>query len=129
MKPRPFYRWKSLWLGLFVLVFLGWAWVDSYRFETALTMRLGSSTLGCFRHTGATYMYYGMPAPRLFWHMPVISPASHLESSLQSFSGPGANYAKVPDYAVFVSLSALWSAWLFWHWKREQKKANASAFS
>ena len=29
MKPRPFYRWKSFWLGLCVLVFLGWAWERS----------------------------------------------------------------------------------------------------
>ena len=28
---RPLYRWKSFWLGLFVLVFLGWAWRDSFR--------------------------------------------------------------------------------------------------
>jgi hypothetical protein len=26
---RTLYRWKSFWLGLFVLVFLGWAWVVS----------------------------------------------------------------------------------------------------
>ena len=29
MKPRPFYRWKSFWLGLFVLMFLGAQWEES----------------------------------------------------------------------------------------------------
>ena len=29
MNPRPFYRWKSFWLGLSVLLFLGWAWERS----------------------------------------------------------------------------------------------------
>ena len=26
MFPRPFHRWKSFWLGVLVLVFLGWGW-------------------------------------------------------------------------------------------------------
>ena len=29
MFPRPFHRWKSFWLGVLVLIFLGWAWVRS----------------------------------------------------------------------------------------------------
>jgi hypothetical protein len=29
MHPRPLHRWKSFWLGLLVLNFLGWAWVRS----------------------------------------------------------------------------------------------------
>lgn len=29
MKPRPFHRWKSLWFGVLVLAFLGWAWIRS----------------------------------------------------------------------------------------------------
>lgn len=29
MLPRPLHRWKSFWLGILVLVFLGWAWVRS----------------------------------------------------------------------------------------------------
>ena len=30
MTPRPLYRWKSFWLGLLVMAFLGWAWSLSY---------------------------------------------------------------------------------------------------
>lgn len=29
MTPRPFYRWRSFWLGVLVIVFLGWAWMRS----------------------------------------------------------------------------------------------------
>ncbi|MCW1884978.1 hypothetical protein OKA04_09590 [Luteolibacter flavescens] len=29
MQPRPLHRWKSFWLGVFVLIFFGWAWVRS----------------------------------------------------------------------------------------------------
>ena len=36
MTPRPLYRWKSLWLGMFVLIFLAWAWRDSTRHSSAV---------------------------------------------------------------------------------------------
>ena len=29
MLPRPLHRWTSFWLGVFVVVFLGWAWARS----------------------------------------------------------------------------------------------------
>jgi hypothetical protein len=32
MPPRPIHRWKSFWLGILVIVFLGWAWARSIHF-------------------------------------------------------------------------------------------------
>ena len=29
MTPRPIYRWKTFWLGLFVACFIAWSWCDS----------------------------------------------------------------------------------------------------
>ena len=29
MSPRPLHRWRSFWLGLLVLIFLGWSWWTS----------------------------------------------------------------------------------------------------
>ena len=43
MKPRPFYRWKSFWLGLCVSVALGWAWWDNTPSRTFFDFRLASS--------------------------------------------------------------------------------------
>jgi hypothetical protein len=37
MPPRPLYRWKSFWLGVFVLGFLAWAWLDSKQASSELT--------------------------------------------------------------------------------------------
>lgn len=38
MTPRPIYRWKSFWLGVCVLGFLGWAWERSNRLEESLSV-------------------------------------------------------------------------------------------
>lgn len=35
--PRPFYRWKTFWLGLLTLTFLSWAWWDSFQRAVSLT--------------------------------------------------------------------------------------------
>src|SRR5262245_32268465 len=32
MSPRPLHRWKSLWLGILTLLFLGYGWVRSMSF-------------------------------------------------------------------------------------------------
>jgi hypothetical protein len=124
MRPRPLYRWKSFWLGLFVACFLAWACWDSMSFQSGLALRLGGGTQSCVRHTGSTYFLYGTPAPSTFWRMRVTYPASHLESSLEAIKGPRAGSVKVPDFVSFVCFLGLWSAWLFWHWKREQKKSR-----
>lgn len=45
MPPRPFHRWKSFWLGLLVLTFLGWAWVRSmHRIDDSTYKASTSST-------------------------------------------------------------------------------------
>ena len=36
MKPRPLYRWKSVWLGLTVLVLFGWLWLASSQRDLSL---------------------------------------------------------------------------------------------
>ena len=37
MHSRPLHRWKSFWLGLLVLIFLGWAWWTSMNRITVFT--------------------------------------------------------------------------------------------
>jgi len=47
--PRRLIRWKSFWLGILVLGFLGWAWVDSFRHEATVaegTWNVSSATGG-----------------------------------------------------------------------------------
>ena len=44
MSPRPFHRWKSFWLGLLVLIFLGWAWVRSTHHIDDISYKASSSS-------------------------------------------------------------------------------------
>jgi len=135
MKPRPFYRWKSFWLGLCVLVFSGWAWWDCGRNSTFATLqrageyheicRTGRATTIIYKATGFRLATSADLAPAMKWHgrfkvrridIPDFGEAS---KSLTGWS------VRVPDVTVFFSFVGLWSAWLFWHWKREQKKLSS----
>ncbi|MEK7951545.1 hypothetical protein [Luteolibacter soli] len=42
MNARRIYRWKSFWLGVVVLVFLGWAWVRSMNHVDTMKLGIGS---------------------------------------------------------------------------------------
>jgi hypothetical protein len=62
MNPRPPYRWKSLWIGLFLLGFLIWAWSDARKNETHVTFATPSTVWKIVRLGGSTTFVAGDPA-------------------------------------------------------------------
>lgn len=46
MHPRPLHRWKSFWLGLLVLIFLGWAWQRSIRHLDSFGIANSAGSIG-----------------------------------------------------------------------------------
>lgn len=128
MTPRPLYKWKSFWLGILVLVFLGWAWARSMNFNDRLDWGTGSRS----------YILEGRPGHMVFFWWP-SSKKEFSRSSVEiegSLSFPAwlkiwAGRDGVPGFTVahwFVILAFLipWSAFLAWRWKRQRK---LSAFS
>ena len=122
MSPRPIYRWKSFWLGVWVLGFVGWAWWDSMHFQTMLTMDRWGMKLGVLRLEGVTLFTHGVPVDEGFWHDPRPYPVAFVEARLESMVGANSGLGKMSDVAVLLSCLALWGGWLVWHWKREQRR-------
>jgi hypothetical protein len=52
--PRPLIKWKSFWLGILVLVFLGWAWVRSIQHDERVYFGLGTQWWEIVRSHGTT---------------------------------------------------------------------------
>ena len=46
-----------------------------------------------------------------------------MEKAFGDWTEWGFTFVRIPDSLVSIPLAALWSAWLFFHWKREQKKS------
>ena len=121
MMERAIHRRVSFWLGLFVALFLAWAWWRSMEFHLLLTWRLGNTTMGGMRYEGATHLFYGIPAPVGIWHVP----GSYLELMgvkrlldldgyfyPYRYNGMESGHVKVPDGLVFFGYLWLWGWWL-----------------
>ena len=141
MTPRPFYRWKSFWLGLCVLVFLGWAWRDSLSRRASAYLALSGSSIECERFGGITLIAFPGLARR-------NSPYVHLQPVAESVpfrwmgdrenawarsrmlylrrteKGKHHHSCIVPDLVIVASFMGLWFTWLVLHWKQELKKSS-----
>jgi hypothetical protein len=132
MTPRPVYRWKSFWLGVCVLGFLGWAWVRSNRVEESLSVVAWS-----FKGDGANAASlsqawgkidvavdadpFGDPGVRCFvreinWELK--EPPVLMEFSTGHYS----TRLVVSHWFLMMLFLVPWGAWLVWHWRREQRK-------
>lgn len=132
MTTRPFYRWKSFWLGLLVLVFLGWGWERSTRYRDKVAINFENALHTCELRSGSgttELVWQELPAPSSGWSLIEVetSPirrrrwfAEAGEIEVGYWLGLECAY-----WLLALLFLILWSAWLFWHWKREQKKLTA----
>lgn len=81
MHPRPIHRWKSFWLGLLVLIFLGWAWVRSTRLDDGIRwfnwdwgimIGQGPEGVGLYGGDRPIFLDDGLQ----FWSVPAHAPAA-----------------------------------------------------
>lgn len=129
MKARPVWRWKSFWLGVLVLCFLGWAWWEGYAWLTNVHWSDSDRWVGACHEKGVTMMY-SMDVSALGntssgWEWQRQSTASYPEGrSFRGYmeglaeAGLPVVYWRVRDAVVFSSCLALWVGWLVWRWRR-----------
>ena len=116
MPTRPIHHWPSFWLGLFVAVFLGWAWWDSHRYFSSLTW-VGR---GIAWNAGGSLVYQSLGDPSSFATTRMPFGSVWLEGIFAKFR----TYA-LPHWILSGSFLLLWSAFLFWRWHRLQHLAKS----
>ena len=133
MTPRPVIRWKSFWFGILVLGFLGWAWARSMNRLDIVRFDLGVDGWEVVSTTGKTSVVR---------YAEVITGGGIRDIRFSTEAGGGSNRELKPAFERFefderetmvawmfaywfliLLFLVPWSAWLFWHWKRERKKA------
>jgi hypothetical protein len=128
--PRPIYRWKSFWIGILVLGFIGWAWVRSMTWDENISGRSFGWVWEVFQDPGQFWMgccadpfllrtvgFYSLerdPEMRT-WFQPAYHRATSPYSSQFYYFG-------FAHWYLILLFLIPWSGWLFFHWKREQKK-------
>jgi hypothetical protein len=136
MTTRPLYRWKSFWLGIFIVGFLGWAWVQSVGHDEGVRI-LGPDTDrasvwvsgGVF---GITQWEGEMDYPSIetSWYSEEFARDDMTERRRWALLSKDAEsssfwWIAFPMWLPVVGFMALWAAWLAWHGRRKKKLAES----
>jgi hypothetical protein len=140
MRQRPVYRWKSFWLGVLVLAFLGWAWVRSMSWEIYLswgtetrgalvfTNRTGEVSLGWLGYQPggeAAYMLGLMDGSGEVWP-PGEAPWFPRFAEVKSEPGVYRSFT-MAHWFVMVMFAMAWGAMLTWRWRKHRGLESKAA--
>jgi hypothetical protein len=116
---RPIHRWPSLWLGLFVTAFLGWAWWDSHRYYSALTWIGKGIAWNAGGKLGCSLVVQSLSGPGGFATTRMSIGSVWLGGIFAKFE----TYA-LPHWVLFVSFLVLWATFLLWRWRRLRRSTK-----
>jgi len=120
---RPLYRWKSFWLGLFVLVFFGWAWERSQRLADQASLSFPSTQVAfAVEQCGGIVTFQWLqwnaylPAGLFKVQGTVTMPASWTFPNALDFPGLyGARFSVMASHwFLMVLFSLVWGGLLMW---------------
>ena len=116
---RPLYRWKSFWLGVLVLVFLGWACWDSFRHESQVWVGCFGKCVWLIRSGGATFYEFE-------WSLPAFDIGATREPVALNWGETSAMGPHIADAPLIGGLSLAWLAFLAWRWRRMRRGAASN---
>lgn len=121
VSPRPLYRWKSFWLGIFVLLFLTWSWWRSL--DLAEKIVFGEPDRGSFVEVGqcagicffnisyrpddtalkgySLFLRWGPTAG--IWENPIETPDHRFPPSISAVSEKGAGLGIAHWFLILIS--------------------------
>jgi hypothetical protein len=125
MTPRPLYQWKCFWLGIFMLIFLGWAWWNSYqRAQNATRLQNGNYYQIIhihgellFRHGTETGVISGIPA----WKFGNSTTGISATKMKANWDRDGREYQSISDTWIVGFQLLCFGTFIVWRtrrWKR-----------
>ncbi|MEK7951617.1 hypothetical protein [Luteolibacter soli] len=131
MPPRPIHRWKSLWLGLIILLFLIWAWAKSRSHSDRICLFVQPGIIHFLRSRGGylqwdcAYGHFSGPHPPLITFDSTSRPWNPglLPAPLRYDEHPNRPYIiRVGIACWFITLLYLipWLTFLAWRWQRHK---------
>ena len=135
---RPLYRWKSVWLGVLVLAFIGWAWVRSMSYmddvlwtsparTQLLQLRLNGGEV-CVM--GTSSVHAGLPSGFFRSSIPYKARDGWFPRAATSGGKTGEWYRSVAYWVIMPAFFILWCGFLVWHgWRLRQRAVIAEYFT
>jgi hypothetical protein len=136
--PRPIHRWKTLWLGLLVLIFLLWAWARSLQHRDSLNYGTpgGRFMIECRNSTGTASLRIGTVMPHYCGTIPPgITYTTDTHGSRRWFRDPGEitrlssgpYWIQIAHWLLLVLFLLPWLGLLAWRQRRMKRHATAAA--
>jgi len=133
MPTRPIHRWKSFWLGVLVVVFLGWAWFASLNTSRGIVWCSGDfavfTSVGCGGATvGSDRSGLRMQGFDLWASSEGFVPTSTVPR-ITHIPSDGLIELDLPFWLLIVAFLLPWTAFLAWRWRKQriQTKAHDAA--
>jgi hypothetical protein len=129
MTPRPIHKWKTFWLGILILAFLGWAWIHSLTFASGFfsyTVKMGDHGVlkgltiaanqegGIISLTTLPYPYSQFSGFTYWSHASV--PAGH--PLFPTAVTTGEHHSTISHWFLILLFLIPWLAFLAWRWRR-----------
>ena len=131
MTPRPMHRWKSFWLGVIVVVFLGWAWVRSVQHRDAVTFYFPNAghELTLASRAGAFRLAWNeLPPSGVTW--PAFTTSSRpttaqwFADAADIFNGSSVRGVGMSYWLGILLFLGLWLELLFWRVRRRRRAGS-----
>ena len=126
MPHRPLHRWKSFWLGVLVVVFLGWAWARSLtNVEFVFWRGLGVNQMSGIVHA---YLFLGTTTagnePR-FGSQSISESGPWLPKAFGVSSSSPQTDVRIAHWFLILLFLLPWTTWLVWRVRRMKRLASA----
>ena len=129
MSPRPIHRWKSLWLGILVLLYLGWAWRASTDTFTITSVNVPGRWLAVSQLDGEVGIFRGQSSDYT-WHAdidrrPALGSVS-IDQAYWANSNPYYSGLIITHGSLILLFLALGTALLALRWLRLKRLSSGS---
>ena len=131
MTPRPIHHWKTFWLGLFVLAFLGSSWIKSSNGSSSLTWlsaRKDKAAVAGQRHGLVKFEYYAHPHPTaLRTGLSIRSetgdhPRTWIQPAIASYNKDNDGWEiSIAHWLIILLYLIAWLTTITW-WHRRQRR-------
>ena len=124
MTSRAIYRWKSFWLGVLVLVFLGWAWMRSRsQWESAMWVSASAPEYVAVLQGGGqlgfgTAVNRGYPTELRIDKIAIDWPLVWFPPWYADGCEITVGEHMVAHWFVMLVFLVIWASWLGWRWRR-----------
>lgn len=120
MKPRPLYRWKTFWLGLFIIAFLCWTWAISMKRHTIIQVHSPTGWIGIGQHQGEAGLFAKKINGRWSTNVTDIRMDANIHGlpEMWKFYNTYFSVLRTSHFWLIITFTLPWAAFLTWRMRR-----------